>query len=215
MAAGWARAHVGQGTFVADRVPQGAPAPPAPMPRLDWSGLLSKRAQVVWADMRRQAPREVARPSRRADLLRGRHAGQHALPHRRVPPCAQHGDPRGGAGAAPVLRAARAIRRCASTWPAICSASAWRRGRKRSSSSMARSRASTSWRAPSSIRGTSWPSSGRPIRGRCRCSAPSGPSSSRCRWTPRGSTSASSSACSSGSSPSSSTASPARTIPPG
>src|SRR4029450_4277733 len=65
VAAGWARAHVGQGTFVADRVPQGAPAPPAPMPRLDWSGLLAKRAQVVWADMRRQAHAKGARRSAR------------------------------------------------------------------------------------------------------------------------------------------------------
>ena len=63
VAAGWARAHVGQGTFVADRVPQGSPAAPAAMPRLDWAGLLSKRAQVVWADMRRQAHAQVARPS--------------------------------------------------------------------------------------------------------------------------------------------------------
>ena len=41
-----------------------APAAPAPMPRLDWAGLLSKRAQVVWADMRRAGrTRSVARPS--------------------------------------------------------------------------------------------------------------------------------------------------------
>jgi 2-aminoadipate transaminase len=64
VASGWARAHVGQGTFVADRPPQRPAAAPVTLPRLDWSGLLSKRAQVVWADMRRrEAYGQVMRPA--------------------------------------------------------------------------------------------------------------------------------------------------------
>src|SRR5262245_21989309 len=53
VAGGWARAHVGQGTFVADQVP----APEAPRPataRFDWTGLVSKSAQVIAADARRR-----------------------------------------------------------------------------------------------------------------------------------------------------------------
>ena len=38
VAGGWARAHVGQGTFVADQVPA-AEAPRAAAPRFDWTGL--------------------------------------------------------------------------------------------------------------------------------------------------------------------------------
>ena len=54
VAGGWARAHVGQGTFVADRVPA-APAPVRPpTPRLDWTAFLSKGAQVIAADSRRR-----------------------------------------------------------------------------------------------------------------------------------------------------------------
>ena len=55
VAGGWARAHVGQGTFVADQVPAAAadvPRPPAP--RFDWTGFLSKSAQVIAADFRRR-----------------------------------------------------------------------------------------------------------------------------------------------------------------
>jgi 2-aminoadipate transaminase len=64
VASGWARAHVGQGTFVADRLPERPATAPVAMPRLDWSGLLSKRAQVVWADMRRrEAYGQVLRPA--------------------------------------------------------------------------------------------------------------------------------------------------------
>ena len=54
VAGGWARAHVGQGTFVADRVPAAAPAARPVAPRLDWTGLLSKGAQVIAADIRRR-----------------------------------------------------------------------------------------------------------------------------------------------------------------
>jgi len=63
VAAGWARAHVGQGTFV-NEAPPGRAATPAPtIPRLNWSGLLSKRAQLVAADVRRrQAYSQMTRP---------------------------------------------------------------------------------------------------------------------------------------------------------
>src|SRR5436309_8846870 len=52
VAAGWARAHVGQGTFVAE--PPGVqvaagPADPRPAP-LNWPGLFSRSAQIVAAD---------------------------------------------------------------------------------------------------------------------------------------------------------------------
>jgi GntR family transcriptional regulator/MocR family aminotransferase len=56
VAAGWARAHVGQGTFVAERPgaerPEGesgssVPAAPAP---INWPGLFSRSAQIVGAD---------------------------------------------------------------------------------------------------------------------------------------------------------------------
>ena len=54
VAAGWARAHVGQGTFVADQVPSAAEAPRPLAPRFDWTGFLSKSAQVIAADARRR-----------------------------------------------------------------------------------------------------------------------------------------------------------------
>jgi GntR family transcriptional regulator/MocR family aminotransferase len=61
VAAGWARAHVGQGTFVAGP-PEGASAPvaPAAAPPINWSGLLSRSARIVEADTERaraMAPR--------------------------------------------------------------------------------------------------------------------------------------------------------------
>jgi DNA-binding transcriptional MocR family regulator len=52
VAAGWARAHVGQGTFVAElpgeeaRSAQAGPAAPAP---IDWSGLFSRSARIIGA----------------------------------------------------------------------------------------------------------------------------------------------------------------------
>jgi len=54
VAAGWARAHVGQGTFVAGP-PDGVTAPPAPAaaPPINWSGLLSRSARIVEADTER------------------------------------------------------------------------------------------------------------------------------------------------------------------
>src|SRR6266568_2775468 len=51
VAGGWARAHVGQGTFVADAAPTAPPAAPT-APRLEWTGFLSKAAQIVAADAR-------------------------------------------------------------------------------------------------------------------------------------------------------------------
>ena len=53
VATGWARAHVGQGTFVAERPASGAApivsAAAAPI-ALDWSGLFSRSAQILGAD---------------------------------------------------------------------------------------------------------------------------------------------------------------------
>ncbi|HEV8456719.1 MAG TPA: PLP-dependent aminotransferase family protein, partial [Methylomirabilota bacterium] len=54
VAAGWARAHVGQGTFVADRLLAATEAPRQAATRFDWTGLLSKSAQVAAADARRR-----------------------------------------------------------------------------------------------------------------------------------------------------------------
>src|SRR5882672_6449108 len=54
VAGGWARAHVGQGTFVADRVPATASISRPAAPRLDWTPFLSKGAQVIAADTRRR-----------------------------------------------------------------------------------------------------------------------------------------------------------------
>jgi GntR family transcriptional regulator/MocR family aminotransferase len=63
VAAGWARAHVGQGTFVADQVPAVTDTPRLASPRFDWTGSLSKSAQVVAADIRRRlAYSQVPRP---------------------------------------------------------------------------------------------------------------------------------------------------------
>jgi DNA-binding transcriptional MocR family regulator len=65
VAAGWARAHVGQGTFVAERLgaPGGSPAadshagPAVAAPRsLNWPGLLSRSAQIIAADDDRARP---------------------------------------------------------------------------------------------------------------------------------------------------------------
>ncbi len=62
---GWARAHVGQGTFVADRLPAAPEGPRPAAPRFDWSGLLSKNAQATAADARRrQGYSQVPRPAR-------------------------------------------------------------------------------------------------------------------------------------------------------
>jgi GntR family transcriptional regulator/MocR family aminotransferase len=67
VAAGWARAHVGQGTFVAAprdaraparRAPLDAvvPADAAPRPGIDWASLLSRHARVVRGDGERGRP---------------------------------------------------------------------------------------------------------------------------------------------------------------
>src|SRR5215831_5151690 len=62
VAAGWARAHVGQGTFVAERPVDAAPSPAVRAPRFDWSGLVSKSAQIAAADARRRQPSQAGRP---------------------------------------------------------------------------------------------------------------------------------------------------------
>ncbi len=51
VAAGWARAHVGQGTFVAEPPASAVPpdVPPRPAP-LNWPGLFSRSAQIVAAE---------------------------------------------------------------------------------------------------------------------------------------------------------------------
>ncbi len=64
VAAGWTRAHVGQGTFVADQVPAVAEAPRPAEPRFDWTGFLSKSAQMIAADARRRlAYSQVPQPA--------------------------------------------------------------------------------------------------------------------------------------------------------
>jgi 2-aminoadipate transaminase len=64
VAAGWARAHVGQGTFVTDQVPAGGELSRPPAPRFDWTGFLSKSSQVIAADaLRRRAYSHVPGPT--------------------------------------------------------------------------------------------------------------------------------------------------------
>jgi DNA-binding transcriptional MocR family regulator len=67
VASGWASAHVGQGTFVATPPGRGAAANgessrPARTPDIDWSGLLSRSAQIIAAETDRR--RISATPSR-------------------------------------------------------------------------------------------------------------------------------------------------------
>jgi 2-aminoadipate transaminase len=62
VAAGWARAHVGQGTFVAERPVDRSAPPSLRTPRLDWTGMLSKAAQLAGADVRRRGAYQVSRP---------------------------------------------------------------------------------------------------------------------------------------------------------
>ena len=58
VAAGLARAHVGQGTFVADTAPSRPDPAAAPeRPSVDWSGLLSRSAQLMVED---EARRQLA-----------------------------------------------------------------------------------------------------------------------------------------------------------
>jgi GntR family transcriptional regulator/MocR family aminotransferase len=60
VAAGWTRAHVGQGTFVADRGDLRPGKVPGVAP-LDWSGLFSRSAQIIAADDERR--RALAMPA--------------------------------------------------------------------------------------------------------------------------------------------------------
>jgi GntR family transcriptional regulator/MocR family aminotransferase len=62
VAAGWARSHVGQGTFVAERAGDGADGPSRPAPGrapIDWAGLFSRSARIV-EDQRLRAPAPAA-----------------------------------------------------------------------------------------------------------------------------------------------------------
>jgi GntR family transcriptional regulator/MocR family aminotransferase len=62
VAAGWARAHVGQGTFVAGPPDGVAPPPEPPAQPLNWSSLLSRSARIVESDgerARAAAPRAL------------------------------------------------------------------------------------------------------------------------------------------------------------
>jgi GntR family transcriptional regulator/MocR family aminotransferase len=65
VAAGWARSHVGQGTFVAERAGDGSDGPPRPAPArapIDWSGLFSRSAHIVEEQrLRAPAPAGAAR----------------------------------------------------------------------------------------------------------------------------------------------------------
>lgn len=54
VAAGLARAHVGQGTFVTGRSEGDAPPPARPAVSIDWSGLFSRSAQIIGADEERR-----------------------------------------------------------------------------------------------------------------------------------------------------------------
>lgn len=56
VAAGLARAHVGQGTFVAEDAMPGPPAVAGapPTPPIDWAGLFSRSAQIIGADEERR-----------------------------------------------------------------------------------------------------------------------------------------------------------------
>src|SRR2546425_394444 len=79
VAAGWARARVGQGTFVAERPTERAEVDAAPRRRLapiEWSELFSRSAQIIGAEEERR--RNRAAPSlggAGAADLSARHAG--------------------------------------------------------------------------------------------------------------------------------------------
>ncbi len=58
VAAGWAHAHVGQGTFVA-QPPEGTPSAPSVTPHrpaIDWAGLFSRSAGIIAAEEERRRP---------------------------------------------------------------------------------------------------------------------------------------------------------------
>ncbi len=64
IAAGWARAHVGQGTFVAEpaaaQAPAARPSPPPASP-INWTGLFSQSARIIAADEERARGRAAPR----------------------------------------------------------------------------------------------------------------------------------------------------------
>ena len=102
VAAGRARAHVGQGTFVAAPPAGGAASAPAPPAACPWTGPACSRGAPTSAARGPSAGRPCPAGARPADLLRRGHARQRALPHRRVPAGAEPGRPGGGRGAPPV-----------------------------------------------------------------------------------------------------------------
>jgi len=60
-AAGWTRAHVGQGTFVAERAVEAPPPTAAPArASIDWEGVLSRSARIIAADEERRRTRAHA-----------------------------------------------------------------------------------------------------------------------------------------------------------
>src|SRR6266850_4486811 len=66
VATGWAHAHVGQGTFVAERPAKGVvpvASPAAPPVALNWSGLFSRNAQILGADDERSRAAATPIPS--------------------------------------------------------------------------------------------------------------------------------------------------------
>jgi len=64
LAGGWTRAHVGQGTFVAERAPEAPEPRPDGAPRFDWTGSLSKGARLLASDQgRQQAWVHMVRPA--------------------------------------------------------------------------------------------------------------------------------------------------------
>jgi DNA-binding transcriptional MocR family regulator len=64
VAAGWARAHVGQGTFVAEREgPAEVGAAPSGTPGLDWGAVLSRSARIVRTDEERRRAMLPPRPA--------------------------------------------------------------------------------------------------------------------------------------------------------
>ena len=71
VAAGWARAHVGQGTFVAEgdgasrEGPASSKAEPASRPPIEWSGLFSRSARIVG----RNEPQRAGTAPRREGLI--------------------------------------------------------------------------------------------------------------------------------------------------
>jgi DNA-binding transcriptional MocR family regulator len=123
----------GQGTFVAEQAPA-APQGPAPTPRFEWTGHLSKAAQIVAADARRRgAYSQMARTASGVISFAGGMPDSTLFPTDAFRRVLNRVIARKGASSSSTTRRA-AIHPSASTCPAISSASASRRGRRTSSS---------------------------------------------------------------------------------